>query len=405
MPNYWYKALTGAGTVEQGWITAPDEMEVEERIRAAGNFLIEARAKEKPKTASTRTDAVVPRKQLLAMMEYLASSIQVGMPLLTTLSDVETRLESRKLRKIIGEVRQSISEEGRSLSEALALHPKAFPEMYVTTIQAGEASGRLDFVLTQLVSYLDWQETIGGQIRQATMYPMIVLGAIGMLILILIGYVFPKIIPVLQSRSAELPLPTKIVMAASTFLRAEGILVLAGLVFLFIAFSVMRKRPRLGHLVDAFQLRLPIVGDLIRNVNMARMVTYLGLFYRSGVEIILALTLVERMIANRVVAAAVNRVRLEIEGGETMAAAFGRNPLFPPIIVRSVALGESTGQLDESLARAQGFYEREVPSAVRRMITALQPALILVMGSVVLVVALAMILPSLSIYQSIGVRR
>lgn len=405
MPNYWYKALTGAGTVEQGWITAPDEAEVEERVRASGSFLIEARAKDKPKSATTRTDGSVPRKQLLAFMEYLASSVQVGMPLLTTLSDVETRLESRKLRKIIGEVRESISEEGRSLSEALALHPKAFSEMYVTTIQAGEASGRLDFVLTQLVAYLDWQETINGQVKQATMYPMIVLGAIGMLILILIGYVFPKIIPVLQSRTTELPLPTRIVMAASTFLRAEGILVLALVIGAFITFRVMRNRPALGKVIDGMQLKMPIVGDLVRNVNMARMVTYLGLFYRSGVEIILALTLVERMIANRVVAAAVNRVRLEIEGGETMAAAFGRNPLFPPIVVRSVALGESTGQLDESLARAQGFYEREVPSAVRRMITALQPALIMVMGSVVLLVALAMILPILSIYQSIGVRR
>ncbi len=405
MPNYWYKALTGAGTVEQGWITAPDEAEVEERLRASGSFLIEARAKEKPKTATTVTDGAVPRKQLLAFMEYLASSVQVGMPLLTTLSDVETRLENRRLRKIIGEVRESISEQGRSLSEALAMHPRAFPDMYVTTIQAGEASGRLDFVLTQLVAYLDWQETISGQIRQATMYPMIVLGAIGMLILILIGYVFPKIIPVLQSRTAELPLPTKIVMAASAFLRAEGIILLVVLVASFLIYRVMRSRPTLGKFMDGIQLRMPIVGDFVRNVNMARMVTYLGLFYRSGVEIILALTLVERMIANRVVAAAVNRVRLEIEGGETMAAAFGRNPLFPPIIVRSVALGETTGQLDESLARAQTFYEREVPSAVRRMITALQPALIMVMGSVVLLVALAMILPILSIYQSIGVRR
>jgi type II secretory pathway component PulF len=405
VPDYWYKALTGAGTVEQGWITAPDEAEVEERLRASGNFLMEARAREKPRAAATHTDGAVPRKQVLAFMEYLASSVQVGMPLLTTLSDVEGRLESRRLRKIIAEVRESISEEGKSLSEALARHPKAFPLMYVTTIQAGEASGRLDFVLTQLVQYLDWQETMGGQIRQATMYPMIVLGAIGMLLLVLIGFVFPKIIPVLQSRSAELPLPTRMVMAASTFLRAKGLFVLVFLVLAFVLYKVFRKRERLGTIIDAIQLRLPIVGDLIRNVNMARMVTYLGLFYRSGVEIILALSLVERMIANRVVARAVGRVRLEIEGGETMASAFGRNSIFPPIVVRSVALGESTGQLDESLARAQAFYEREVPSAVRRMITALQPALILVMGSVVLLVALAMILPILSIYQSIGVRR
>jgi type II secretory pathway component PulF len=391
--------------VEQGWITAPDESEVEERLRASGNFLIEAKPREKPKTVSTRTDGAVPRRQLLAFMEYLASSVQVGMPLLTTLSDVETRLENRRLRKIISEVRESISEEGRSLSESLALHPKAFPEMYVTTIQAGEASGRLDFVLLQLVQYLDWQETISGQVRQATMYPLIVLGAIGALILVLIGFVFPKIIPVLQQRSATLPLPTRMIMATSSFLRAEGVLVLALLVGAFIVFKILRNRPRLGTIIDQMQLRMPIVGDLIRNVNMARMVTYLGLFYRSGIEIILALTLVERMIANRVVAAAVQRVRLDIEGGETMAVAFGRNPLFPPIIVRSVALGETTGQLDESLARAQTFYEREVPSAVRRMITALQPALIMVMGGVVLIVALAMILPILSIYESIGVRR
>jgi type II secretory pathway component PulF len=391
--------------VEQGWITAPDESEVEERLRASGNFLIEAKPREKPKTVSTRTDGAVPRRQLLAFMEYLASSVQVGMPLLTTLSDVETRLENRRLRKIISEVRESISEEGRSLSESLALHPKAFPEMYVTTIQAGEASGRLDFVLLQLVQYLDWQETISGQVRQATMYPLIVLGAIGALILVLIGFVFPKIIPVLQQRSATLPLPTRMIMATSSFLRAEGVLVLALLVGAFIVFKILRNRPRLVTIIDQMQLRMPIVGDLIRNVNMARMVTYLGLFYRSGIEIILALTLVERMIANRVVAAAVQRVRLDIEGGETMAVAFGRNPLFPPIIVRSVALGETTGQLDESLARAQTFYEREVPSAVRRMITALQPALIMVMGGVVLIVALAMILPILSIYESIGVRR
>lgn len=391
--------------MEQGYITAPDEHEVEERLRAGGHFLIEAKAREKPKAISTRTDGAVPRRQLLAFMEYLASSVQVGMPLLTTLSDVETRLENKRLRKIISEVRESISEQGRSLSESLALHPKAFPEMYVTTIQAGEASGRLDFVLMQLVQYLDWQETINGQVKQATMYPLIVLGAIGGLILVLIGFVFPKIIPVLQQRSAELPLPTRIIMSASTFLRAKGVFVLAVMVALFVLYKFLRARPRLGTIIDGIQLRMPIVGDLIRNVNMARMVTYLGLFYRSGIEIILALSLVERMIANRVVAAAVHRVRLDIEGGETMALAFGRNPLFPPIIIRSVALGETTGQLDESLQRAQTFYEREVPSAVRRMITALQPALIMVMGSVVLLVALAMILPILSIYQSIGVRR
>lgn len=405
MPDYWYRALTGAGQVEQGWMTAPDENEVEERLRASGNFLMEAKQRERPRAAARRTDGKVPRTQLLALMEYLASSVQVGLPLLTTLTDVEARVENRRLKKIIQEIRDSISEEGKSLSEAMGEHPKAFPEMYTTTIQAGEASGRLDFVLSQLVDYLDWQETISGQIRQATMYPMIVLGAIGALIIVLVTFVFPKIIPVLQARTAVLPLPTRMIMAASTFLRAEGVFLLVGIFAAWLAFKVLRKRERLGTIIDRLQLKIPVIGDLVRSVNMARMVTYLGLFYRSGVEIIFALSLVERMIANRVVAKAIGHVRESVESGETMASAFGRSAIFPPVVVRSIALGESTGQLDESLGRAAAFYEREVPNTVRRLITALQPALIMVMGSVVLLVALAMILPILSIYNAIGVRR
>lgn len=157
--------------------------------------------------------------------------------------------------------------------------------------------------------------------------------------------------------------------------------------------------------IDGMLLRLPVIGDLMQQVNMARLVTYLGLFYRSGVEIILALSLVERMLTNKVVALAVRRAREAVEGGETMAAAFSKGTMFPPVVVRSVALGETTGQLDESLQRATIYYAREVPAAVRRMITALQPMLILTMGSVVLLVALAMILPILNIYSSIGVRR
>jgi type II secretory pathway component PulF len=405
VPDYWYRALTSAGQVEQGWMTAPDENEVEERLRASGNFLMEAKQRDRPRAAARRTDGKVPRMQLLALMEYLASSVQVGLPLLTTLTDVEARVENRRLKKIIQEIRDSISEEGKSLSEAMGEHPEAFPEMYVTTIQAGEASGRLDFVLSQLVEYLDWQETISGQIRQATMYPMIVLGAIGALIIVLVTFVFPKIIPVLQARSGTLPLPTRIIMAASSFLRADGIILLVAILAGWLAFKVLRKRERLGTMIDQLQLKIPVVGDLVRSVNMARMVTYLGLFYRSGVEIIFALSLVERMIANRVVANAIGHVRKSVESGETMASAFGRSAIFPPVVVRSIALGEATGQLDESLGRAAAFYEREVPNTVRRLITALQPALIMVMGSVVLLVALAMILPILSIYNAIGVRR
>ena len=403
MPDYWYKRLTNAGAVEEGWMSAPDEHELEERVRASGSFLVEAAVRVRPQTGSVVTDGNVDRRQLMALIEYLAGSVQVGMPILTTLTDVEARLDSKKLRKIVAELRHALSEEGKSLSEAMAQHPKAFPELYIVTIEAGETSGRLDFVLAQLVEYLDWQQSIEGQVRQATMYPIILLAAVGALVMLLIMFVFPRILPVLLSRTTVLPLPTRIVMAVSQFLRTHYVLVFGAAVGAVPLYRFTARTERGGRALDALALKLPVFGELMRQVNMARLVTYLGLFYRSGVNLMFSLELVERLISNRLISEAIAMVRAEVEGGNTMAAAFSKSPLISPVVIRSVALGESTGRLDESLARAATYYAREVPAAVRRLITALQPALILLMGGVVLMVALAMILPILSIYSQIGV--
>ena len=402
MPEFRYKALTSTGAVQQGWMTAPDEREVEDRLRSSGSYLVTAEERTRKKKSAKHIDGKVDRKQLLAFVEYLAGSAQVGMPILTTLTDVQGRLESKLLRKIVGELHYALSEEGKSLSDAMAEHPRAFPNVYIATIEAGEASGRLDFVLNQLVEYLDWQETISGQVKQATMYPIIVLGAVGGLIIVLVAFVFPRILPVLLARTTELPLPTRIVMNISSLLRSYWIVLLALIGGVVISFRAARRTDSGSLVIDRFMLRLPVFGELLHQVNMARVVTYLGLFYRSGVEVILAMSLVERMLTNRIVANAVRAARDAVEGGATMAAAFSQGGMFPSVVVRSVALGETTGQLDESLARATAYYAREVPAAVRRLITALQPALIIVMGSVVLLVALAMILPILSIYNQIG---
>lgn len=402
MPDFWYKALTSTGEVQQGWITAPDERDVEERLRSGGSYLVSAQERTRRVKAAKHTDGKVDRKQLLAFVEYLAGSAQVGMPILTTLNDVQQRLESKLLRKIVGEIHYALSEEGKSLSEAMAQHPVAFPTVYIATIEAGEASGRLDFVLNQLVEYLDWQEMISGQVKQATMYPLIVLGAVAGLIIVLVAFVFPRILPVLLARTTELPLPTKIVMGISGALRKYWLVILALFGGSFFLFRALRSTDRGSLAIDRFLLRMPIFGELLHQVNMARVVTYLGLFYRSGVEVILSLSLVERMLTNRIVANAVRAARDAVEGGSTLAAAFSQGAMFPSVVIRSVALGETTGQLDESLARATAYYAREVPAAVRRLITALQPALIMTMGSVVLLVALAMILPILSIYNQIG---
>ncbi|HJQ20320.1 MAG TPA: type II secretion system F family protein [Gemmatimonadaceae bacterium] len=402
MPDYFYSALTGSGAVEKGWMTAPSEIVVEEQLRRQGHFLIKAEARARVQKV---TDARVDRRELLAFLEYLAGSFTAGVPLLTTLDDVPRRLRSAKLRTIVAEVRHAVSEEGKSLSEALGEHPRAFPQLFVSTIQAGEASGQLAFSLQQLVDYMDWQENISASVRQATMYPLVVLFAISLLVTGLIGFVFPRIIPILKMRNVDLPLPTRIIMSTSIFLRHNLVVLLVLAAVAVIAVVVARRSPRGRMLMDSFVLKVPVIGEFILEVNMARVVTYLSLFYKTGVDLIQSLLLVENMATNAVVAGVVREARERIVGGDTIASAFGRSPLVPVVVMRSLSLGESTGRLDEALDRAKLYYGREIPAAVRRVITLIQPAMIVALGGVILLVALAIMLPILNIYNSIGIRR
>lgn len=402
MPEFFYKALTGSGAVEEGWMSAPTEVALEEELRRHGTFLITAEARERVRRI---TDGRVDRAELLAFLEYLSGSFTAGLPLLATLDDVPQRLKSKRLKAIVLEVRHAVSEEGKSLSDALAEHPRAFPPVLVSTIQAGEASGQLAFALQQLVDHLDWQENISASVRQATMYPLVVLAAVLLLVVGLLGFVFPRILPILRMRDVELPLPTLVIMNASLFIRDFWWLVALAAVATAVGLFLLRRTDRGATLLDRAVLAIPVIGNLMLEVNMARVVTYLGLFYRTGVDLLQSLLLVERMASNRVVAGVVRQAREKIAGGATIASAFGSSPLVPVVVMRSLALGESTGRLDEALERARLYYSREIPAAVRRVITLIQPALIVVLGAVVLMVALAIMLPILNIYNTLGVRR
>jgi type IV pilus assembly protein PilC len=410
MPEFWYTALTDGGVVQEGRMMASNENALADQLRQAGSFLIKTEVRDKglAVTATSRssklTDGTVDRKDLLAFLEYVAGSFDVGIPMLDTLDDVVTRLQSKRLQKIVLEIRYAVAEEGKSLSAALGEHPKAFPELYIGTIRAGEASGELGYALRQLVEYMDWQENISSQLKQATAYPGIVLGAVGLLVVGLLGFVFPRITPLLRVNNIELPLPTRIILAMSTFVREDWLVCVVAIVATVVGIFLLRRSDKGRLLIDRLVLRLPIVGSVIRDIYMARIVTYIALFYRTGVELVLSLSIVERIITNRAVSRDVATARELVTEGVSMAAAFGQSRYFPPVVIRAIALGEATGNLDTALSRAKDYYEREIPAAVRRMIIVLQPLLIAFIGGVILMVALAIILPILNIYNSIGIR-
>lgn len=404
MPEFAYEALTAAGVVAHGAMKAASEEELADLLRAEGAYLIRAepRAEVPSRAARDATDGKVDRRELLALTEYLGSSIEAGIPILSTLDDVRGRLQSKRLQVIVGEIRTAMSERGQNLSDALREHPKAFSPLFVSTVAAGEASGHLDYALAQLAEHLNWQQEITTQLRQATTYPAIVLGAVGVLLTILVAFVFPKLFPIFATLDVDLPLPTRLIMAGAAFLQAWWAYVGAGLAALVVILFLLRRTPSGRMATDRLMLGMPVFGPLVHQITMARFVTYTALFYRTGVELLHGLTLVEGMMENRIVARAVREAREAVAAGDSMASAFGRTSLFPTIVVRSIALGESTGSLDEALAKAKAYYDREVPAAVRRMLTALQPMLVVVLGGVILVVALSIFLPIITVYQSVG---
>src|SRR3954471_10849272 len=256
MPEYWYSALTDTGSVQEGTMSAADETTLSDQLRAKGSFLIKTELR--PGGAGGRpdslTDGKIERRDLLAFLEYVAGSFDVGIPMLETLDDVVNRLQSKRLRKIVAEIRYAVADEGKSLSMALGEHPVAFPELYVGTIRAGEASGELGFALRQLVEYMDWQENISSQLRQATAYPGIVLTAVGLLVIGLLGFVFPRITPLLQVRNIQLPLPTRIILTLSTFVHDDWKIALALVVGLTAMVYVARRSERGRTFMDGVSL-------------------------------------------------------------------------------------------------------------------------------------------------------
>src|SRR3954464_8521704 len=327
MPEYWYSALTDTGSVQEGTMSAADETTLSDQLRAKGSFLIKTELR--PGGAGGRpgslTDGKIERRDLLAFLEYVAGSFDVGIPMLDTLDDVVNRLQSKRLRQIVAEIRYAVADEGKSLSAALAEHPKAFPELYVGTIRAGEASGELGFALRQLVEYMDWQENISSQLKQATAYPAIVLSAVGLLVVGLLGFVFPRITPLLRVNSIALPWPTRVILALSSFVRQDWLICVMIIVSVTIAIVLLRRSVRGRLWLDRVVLRLPIVGHVIRDIYMARIVTYVALFYRTGVELVLSLSIVERIIDNRAVSRDVGKARELVTEGVSMAAAFGQS--------------------------------------------------------------------------------
>lgn len=397
MPQFYYKARNLLGQRVTGLMVVSDELELEERLRINHLFLVEAKKDEGPKSAGL-FGAKIARTDVITFTVHLATIFSAGVPLLQGLEDLRAQTDKKGLQFIIGQIIEDV-QGGSSISAALAKHPKVFSEVYVSMVAAGELSGNMPTILNEMVRFLEWQEALATEIKRATTYPTVVFIAVVALVTILYTFAFPRIFPVLLSMKVELPFVTRLVIGVSQFFSAYWHVLLAALFLIFFAIKLARRRPGGKLFLDGVMLRLPVIGDLARKIALSRFAHHLGTLFRAGVDISKSLATVEQVVGNAVISRAIATTRERVLEGATLWYSLQQTGVFPPLVIRMVSIGETTGKMEETLAKVCQYYDQEVPAAVKRLFSVVEPLIIVFLALLVVVSALAMYLP---LYSALG---
>jgi type IV pilus assembly protein PilC len=333
---------------------------------------------------STKDQAVFTRQ--------FATMINAGLPLVQCLDILSRQLEKLSFREITKKVMSDI-EAGGTLSESMAKHPKAFDELYVNMVNAGEAGGILDVILMRLAEYIEKIEALKRKIKGAMIYPAVVLFVAVGATLFMLMFIIPTFARMFSDFGAELPLPTKIVLGMSNFVRTWWWTMIAGAVGFVFAFKKWYSTDKGQHIVDDWLLKMPVLGDVTRKGSVARFTRTLGTLVSSGVPILDGLEITAKTAGNVIIKDAIMQARTSIREGETIASPLRQSAVFPPMVVQMITVGEETGALDEMLTKIADFYDDEVDTAVEALTSVIEPIMIVFMGVIVGGMVVAMYLP------------
>lgn len=389
-----WEGKTRQGTVQKGEIAAKSKEDVLALLRKQNIQPITVAAKAREFNLNiTFGEEKVKDKDVVIFTRQLATMIDAGLPLVQCLDILGNQTENKKLAKTVNQVRSDV-ESGATFADALKKHPKIFDNLYCNMVAAGEAGGILDTILQRLATFMEKFAKIKGQIKSAMIYPSVILSvAIGVVGLLLV-VVVPMLAGIFDDAAMQLPLPTRIVMAVSGFLKSWGGLVLLVVVVgLFIGLKQFRKTENGLRITDAVALKIPVAGSLIQRVAVAKFTRTLGTLMSSGVPILEGLLIVSRTAGNKVVELAVLATRQSVSEGKTLAEPLGKAKVFPPMVVSMISVGEATGALDNMLNKIADFYDDEVDSAVAALTSMLEPMLMIFLGVVVGFVIIAMYMP------------
>lgn len=390
MPVFVWEGKLANGTVRKGEIEADSKASVQLLLKR--QRIIPTKVKSKPKQFNLLPGSKIKTKEIVIFTRQFSTMINAGLPLVQCLEILSSQQPNPTFKKILSQIKGDV-EGGSTFADALGKHPKVFDNLFVNLVAAGEVGGVLDTVLLRLAVYMEKAESLKAKVKSAMTYPIIVLCVAFGVVAVLMLFVIPTFADMFKQFGSALPGPTQLVVDLSNAFRKFWYLFIATVTGLFFAFKWTYKQEKGRYQIDRIALKLPIFGDLIKKVAVAKFTRTLGTMISSGVPIMDGLDITSRTAGNVIIENAIKAVRTAISEGQSMAEPLSQAGVFPGMVVQMISVGEATGAMDQMLSKIADFYDEEVDTAVDALTSALEPMLMVFLGGIVGFVVVAMYLP------------
>lgn len=408
MPQFEYFVKDKTGKDQSGVQEAPDAPALVQTLRSQGFFIIRIQEHKAQKMFTLSAPPAkhggkpgnIKLEDLVIFSRQMATLVGAGIPLLQAIDILANQVDKAKFRIVLHDMHQQI-QGGKSFSEAMEKHKKVFSVLFVNMVRAGESSGSLEEILDRVATYLEKTSALQKKVKSAMMYPTVVCAMAFLITFGMMTFVIPKFASIFEGLNAPLPAPTKILITVSHYMAARWYIILAGMGLLFFLIKQFLKTPVGGLIWDTYKLKMPIFGVLMTKVSVSKFARTLATLVKSGVPILSSLEIVSKTAENRRLEIIILSLMNSVKKGETMSSPLGKSDVFPPMVVRMIAIGEETGELEEMLTKIADFYDSEVDTAVDGLTSLIEPLVIAFLGIVIGGIVIAMFLPILTMTQAI----
>ncbi len=392
MPAFTYTARALNGDLKTATIEAPNRDEVVAQLRKQRLNVVKIDEAKAAAEVKKKKPGKITMRDIVIFTRQFSTMINAGLPLVQALDILAKQSENKALKEVTLAVVFDV-ESGHTVADALRKHPKAFSDLYVNMVAAGEAGGILDTILMRLATFMEKNDALVRKVKGAMIYPGVIMSVAAIAIVVLLIFVIPVFEKMFASVGLALPLPTRVVIGMSAFLQRYWWTVGAGIYAAFWSFKKYYASNDGKLVIDRLMLKAPILGDVLRKSSVSRFTRTLGTLIGSGVSILDGLEITAKTSGNRVIQDAIMESRASIAGGETISAPLQKSQVFPPMVISMIAVGEQTGGLDEMLSKIADFYDEEVDAAVSGLLALMEPVMIVFLGVVVGGMVVAMYLP------------